>query len=57
MHRNHRGYGKTLYQNTSGRNDFVTAKGATPAGSLLRNPSAGIPQRPSKVIAVTPISP
>jgi hypothetical protein len=26
MHRNHGGYGKTLYQNTSGRNDFVAAR-------------------------------
>jgi len=26
MHRRHRGYGKTFYENTSGRNDFVTVK-------------------------------
>jgi hypothetical protein len=26
IHRSHRGYGKTLYQNTSGRNDFVAAR-------------------------------
>ena len=34
MHRNHRGYGKTFYQNTSGRNDFVVAKVARDAENI-----------------------
>ncbi len=34
MHRSHRGYGKTFYENTSGRNDFVLAKVARDAENL-----------------------
>ncbi len=34
MYRSHRGYGKTFYENASGRNDFVTAKVARDAESL-----------------------
>ena len=34
MHRNHRGYGKTFYQNASGRNDFVAAKVARDAENI-----------------------
>jgi hypothetical protein len=34
MHRNHRGYSKTLYQNDSGRNDFVVAKVARDAENV-----------------------
>lgn len=34
MHRRHRGYGKTFYENTSGRNDFVMAKVARDAENL-----------------------
>ncbi|MBN2129359.1 MAG: hypothetical protein JW741_07670 [Sedimentisphaerales bacterium] len=34
MHRNHRGYGKTFYENSSGRNDFVTAKVARDAENV-----------------------
>lgn len=34
MHRRHRGYGKTFYENDSGRNDFVAARVARDAGSL-----------------------
>lgn len=34
MHRDHRGYGKTLYQDASGRNDFTLAKVARDAESL-----------------------
>jgi hypothetical protein len=34
MHRDHRGYGKTLYQDASGRNDFTLAKVARDAENL-----------------------
>jgi hypothetical protein len=34
MHRRHRGYGKTFYENTSGRNDFVLAKVGQDAENL-----------------------
>lgn len=34
MHRDHRGYGKTHYQDSSGRNDFVAAKAARDANNL-----------------------
>ena len=33
-HRRHRGYGKTFYENTSGRNDFVMAKVARDSENL-----------------------
>ena len=34
MHRSHRGYGKTFYENSSGRNDFVAAKVARDAENI-----------------------
>ncbi len=34
MHRSHRGYGKTFYENDSGRNDFIVAKVARDAENL-----------------------
>jgi len=34
LHRRHRGYGKTFYENTSGRNDFIAAKVARDARNL-----------------------
>jgi len=34
MHRNHRGYGKTFYENDSGRNDFIVAKVTRDAENL-----------------------
>ena len=34
MHRSHRGYGKTFYENTSGRNDFVLTKVARDTETL-----------------------
>jgi len=34
VHRNHRGYGETFYENASGRNDFVAAKVARDAENV-----------------------